>query len=114
MIERDKSERRVNKPTEENAGDYPVPEASGTPADEDEKPEREVVHVAEPTLWVTDAELIRRIGVPAKIAREAIRTLDRNPNSGFPKKQALWGNRRYWATVRTWFDRTYGPGTLRR
>jgi len=42
-------------------------------------------------LFVTDAELIRRIGVPEKIARVAIRALDANPKSGFPKKQKLWG-----------------------
>lgn len=54
------------------------------------------------TLYVTDAELIRRIGVPEKIARNAIRDLDRNRASGFPQKQALWGNRRYWPAVKAW------------
>lgn len=39
------------------------------------------------TLYVTDAELIRRIGVPEKIARDAIRALDSNPRSGFPQKR---------------------------
>jgi hypothetical protein len=32
--------------------------------------------IVEPTLFVTDAELIRRIGVPEKIARAAIHALD--------------------------------------
>jgi hypothetical protein len=59
------------------------------------------------TLFVTDAELIRRIGIPEKIARAAIQVLDRDRGSGFPQKQALWGNRRYWPTVRAWFDRQY-------
>ncbi len=57
------------------------------------------------TLYITDAELIRRMGVPEKIAREAIRTLDRNAASGFPKKQPLWGDRRYWPAVKAYLDK---------
>jgi hypothetical protein len=57
-------------------------------------------------LWLTDAELIRRMGVPEKIAREQLRTLDRK-NPHFPKKQAAWGNRRYWPAVQAYFDRVY-------
>jgi hypothetical protein len=56
------------------------------------------------TLFVTDAEMIRRIGIPEKIARAAIRALDENPSSRFPKKSALWGNRRYWPAVEVWFQ----------
>jgi hypothetical protein len=56
------------------------------------------------TLFVTDAEMIRRIGIPVKIARAAIRALDENPDSRFPKKIALWGNRRYWPAVEVWFQ----------
>jgi hypothetical protein len=59
-------------------------------------------------LYVTDAELIRRMGVPEKIAREAIRMMDGNPRSGFPKKNALWGNRRYWPAVKAYLDRSAG------
>ncbi len=59
------------------------------------------------TLYVTDAELIRRMGVPEKIARQALRELDR-PGSGFPRKQALWGNRRYWPAVKAYLDRASG------
>lgn len=54
------------------------------------------------TLWVTDAELIRRSGIPEKVARRLIRELDRLP-SGFPKKDKLWGNRRYWPAVKDYF-----------
>jgi hypothetical protein len=57
-------------------------------------------------LWPTDAELIRRMGVPEKIARAQLRELDRKP-SGFPRKQASWGNRRYWPAVQAYFDRMY-------
>lgn len=59
------------------------------------------------TLWVTDAELIRRMGVPEKTARETLRMLDAKPN-GFPRKQKLWGGRRYWPAVQAYFDQLYG------
>lgn len=59
-------------------------------------------------LWVTDAELIRRAGVPEKIARAAIQMLDRDPKSGFPRKQRLWGDRRYWPAVQDYFARVGG------
>jgi len=63
----------------------------------------------EATLFVTDAELIRRIGVPEGAARNALRMLDRDRGSGFPAKQPLWGGRRYWPAVRLWFDQTSRP-----
>lgn len=58
-------------------------------------------------LWVTDAELIRKLGVPERTARAVLRDLDK-PGSGFPQKQKLWGDRRYWPEVRAYFDRKYG------
>jgi len=64
--------------------------------------------VREPTLWVTDAELIKRMGVPEKIARAALHALDHERGSGFPQKKALWGNRRYWPAVKAYLDRTNG------
>jgi hypothetical protein len=60
------------------------------------------------TLFVTDAEMIRRIGVPEKIARAAINALDENPYSGFPQKSEVWGNRRYWPAVEIWFQQHQG------
>lgn len=59
-------------------------------------------------LWVTDAELIRRSGVPEKIARQAIEMLDKNTASGFPKKDPLWGNRRYWPAVEMFWAKRQG------
>lgn len=59
------------------------------------------------TLWVTDAELIRRMGCPEKIARQAIKELDAK-RCGFPQKSQLWGGRRYWPAVRAYLDRTHG------
>ena len=61
-------------------------------------------------LWVTDAELIRLFGLPEKMARRLLRELDSKP-SGFPKKQKLYGDRRYKPAVLAYFDRHYG-GTL--
>jgi hypothetical protein len=58
------------------------------------------------TLYVTDAELIRRMGVPEKIARRVIRDLDaKHPQTGFPQKDLLMGDRRYWPAVQAWLDR---------
>jgi hypothetical protein len=74
-------------------------------------PAPETIEREKDKLWVTDAELIRRLGVPEKIARMAINALDREPKSGFPKKQALWGDRRYWPAVKAWFDDRYGLPT---
>lgn len=65
-------------------------------------------HDARETLYVTDAELIRRMGVPEKIARAALQAFDRDRGKGFPQKQALWGNRRYWPAVKAFLDRTNG------
>jgi hypothetical protein len=68
--------------------------------------------MAEPTLWVTDAEMIRRMGVPEKIARAALHALDRDKASGFPQKKKLWGDRRYWPAVVGYLDHHYGFKSL--
>lgn len=60
------------------------------------------------TLYITDAELIRRMGVPEKIARQAIRRMDADRGSGFPRKQELFGDRRYWPAVKAYLDRLNG------
>ena len=60
------------------------------------------------TLYVTDAEMIRRMGVPEKIARSVIKQLDAKRASEFPQKSPLWGNRRYWPAVRAYLDRHGG------
>jgi hypothetical protein len=61
-------------------------------------------------LWLTDAELIRRLGVPEKAAREAIRMLDAQ-RKGFPKKQKFGGIGATGRLGQAYFDRHYG-GTL--
>lgn len=60
---------------------------------------------ADQTIWVTDAELIRRSGIPEKQCRQNLRALDANPLSGFPKKDPLWGNRRHWPTVQKYWQK---------
>jgi hypothetical protein len=71
------------------------------------KPRAEILEGEGDKLFVTDAEMIRRLGLPEKAARAAM--LDLKRDSEFPPKQALWGNRRYWPAVKAWFDRQYIP-----
>lgn len=73
---------------------------------DDEREER----VAPPreTLWVSDEECIRRLGVPRKAARAAFHMFDKDLSKGFPQKQSLWGNKRYWPAVRDYFELHYG------
>lgn len=71
-------------------------------------PAPETIEREKHKLFVTDAELIRRLGVPEKIARAAIQALDSQPASGFPKKQKLWGDRRHWPSVEAYFARHSG------
>lgn len=60
------------------------------------------------TLWITDAELIRRSGVPEKKMRPVLRMLDSDPRSGFPKKNKLYGERRYWPAIQAYWAKTNG------
>lgn len=59
-------------------------------------------------LMVTDTELIERLKVPERVARQALEMLDRDGRTGFPPKQPLWGNRRYWPAVEKWLERHSG------
>jgi hypothetical protein len=70
-------------------------------------PAPETIEREKDKFWVSDAELIRRLGVPEKIMRANLRELDKN-GSGFPKKQKSYGDRRYWPAVQAYFDRLYG------
>lgn len=55
------------------------------------------------TEWVTDAELIRRSGVPEKTMRRILKAMDENPRSGFPQKDKFWGDRRHWPSVQDYW-----------
>ncbi len=59
-------------------------------------------------LWITDAELIRRSGIPEKKYRPVLRVLDADKNSGFPKKNKLHGDLRYWPAVQAYWARING------
>lgn len=70
------------------------------------QPAAETIDRERDKLYLTDAELIRRLGVPERTARAAIQELE--SKAGFPRKRALWGNRRYWPAVKAYLDRDNG------
>jgi hypothetical protein len=57
-------------------------------------------------LYLTDAELVRRLGVPEKTLRSMLPNLELR--YGFPRKQPLFGGRRYWPAVKAWLDKHNG------
>lgn len=56
--------------------------------------------------FVTDAEIARRWRVSDKTARVAIREFERRP--GFPKKDPLFGGKRFWPAVEAFMLRRAG------
>lgn len=58
--------------------------------------------------FVTDLELCEYLGVPPDTARPVLAMLDRDPRSGFPQKQKVWGDRRYLPSVNQWLENQYG------
>jgi hypothetical protein len=69
-------------------------------------PAAETLEREKDKLYLTDAELIRRLGVPEKVLRPILATLE--AKNGFPRKQALFGGRRYWPAVKQWLDKHNG------
>lgn len=68
-------------------------------------PAHETIEREQIKLYVTDAEMIRRMGVPEKLARPVIAELDaKAKETGFPQKQKLWGGRRYWPAIKAYLD----------
>ncbi len=55
-------------------------------------------------LYVSDDDLPGLVGVDKETLGVAIRTLDRNPKSGFPQKDPMFGGKRYWPKVKAWFE----------
>lgn len=70
------------------------------------KPATDTLERERGKLWIKDSELIRWLGVPEKIGYETIRMLE--AKGGFPRKQKIWGDRRYKPAVKAYFDRLYG------
>lgn len=56
--------------------------------------------------YLTQAELIRRLGWPEKRAKLILRQMV--AKKGFPQPQALIGGRYYWPAVRAYLDRLNG------
>lgn len=71
-------------------------------------PSLETLEREKDKLYVTDAELIRKLGVPEKLARANLAVLDREKRHGFPPKLKQWGDRRYWPAVKAFLDQTGG------
>ena len=69
-------------------------------------PAAETLEREKDKLYLTDAELIRRLGVPEKVLRPILPELE--TKRGFPRKQALFGGRRYWPAVKLWLDKHNG------
>lgn len=53
-------------------------------------------------LYVTDAQMIRKLNIPEAVIRPVIKMLDADPRKGFPKKDPLFGGRRYWPSIQQW------------
>ena len=69
-------------------------------------PRPETLEREKDKLYLTDAELIRRLGVPEKVLRPMLPALE--SKFGFPQKQPLFGGRRYWPAVKMWLDKHNG------
>jgi hypothetical protein len=61
-------------------------------------------------LFVSDTEMLRRIGISEKIGRVAVRELEKR--QVFPPKDPLFGNKRYWPAVRAFLDARGGLTAL--
>lgn len=70
------------------------------------QPRAEKLEREKEKLYLLDAELFRRLGVPASVIKPILPSLE--SKFGFPKKQALFGGRRYWPAVKAWLDRHNG------
>ena len=79
-------------------------------------PAAETLEREKEKLYLTDAELIRRIGVPEKTLRPLLPALE--SKYGFPRKSPLFVGRRYWPAVKAWLDKhngiTMDPSTTTR
>jgi hypothetical protein len=60
--------------------------------------------------FVTDAEMFRLLNIPQKDGAAAVVVLEKRGigNLAFPRKDPLFGNRRYMPAVQLWFNKRYG------
>ena len=69
----------------------------------------EQIQLARPrrdALFISDAEMYRRLGVGEGIGRVAVRELEKRQI--FPPKDPLFGNKRYWPAIRAFLDARAG------
>ena len=59
-----------------------------------------------PGLYVSDAELYELLGLEKRDGACAVQALEMDRS--FPRKEALFGNKRYFPAVRAFLDRRYG------
>lgn len=71
-------------------------------------PSPETLEREKDKLYVTDAELIRIMGIPTKMGKALLHVLDRERRHGFPPKLQTFGGRRYYPAVKAFLDRTGG------
>lgn len=69
-------------------------------------PSQETIEREKDKLFLTDAEMIRRLGVPEKLLRPLLPALE--SKYGFPRKSPFFGDRRYWPAVKAWLDKHHG------
>jgi hypothetical protein len=83
-----------------------------TPDDENPPwPKRDRAANVRDALFVSDTEIYRRLGVGALTGRIAIQELERLGR--FPKKDPLFGNKRYWPAVAKAIDDRYSVSPYR-
>ena len=58
-------------------------------------------------LFLTDEQIVDRLGVSEKVWQVAVFGLERG---GFPMKDPMFSNKRYWPACRAFLDRRYGLG----
>lgn len=56
-------------------------------------------------LFVTEAQCAERLGLTLDQYKTAIIAAGK---AGFPQRDPLFGNKRYWPAVRVWLDQRYG------
>ncbi len=57
------------------------------------------------SLFVTEAQCANRLGLSLEQFKIALHAATQ---AGFPMKDPLFADRRYWPAVRAWLDRRYG------
>lgn len=74
-------------------------------------PDLPEVETGKLALWMTDDELAARpeIGLPRDTFRQVTMMYDSDPKSGFPRKVAIYGNRRYWPAILDFWEAIYRP-----